>query len=296
VIDEDFVQFEYDGWQRVADLYEATWAGLTRQFIPTLLDAAWVGPGVRVLDVACGPGHVMEGAVRRGAIASGVDFAPAMVALAQARNPLQDVRIGDAHALPFADDSFDVVLINFGMLHFSDPERALAEAARVLNRDGRLAFTVWAGPDESVGAHLTESILERHADMSVPVPRGPDRYGVAADARETLARCGFRTDTVEEQRVMAEWLVPSPDFVFAVERYAGVRTSRILAFQNPCALEEIEAALCEAVRRFATPRGYAIPFTAIVVSAERGSAAVTEFAGVHSISRIRASAKAGGRG
>jgi len=66
-----FSQFEYDGWQRVADRYESAWSGLTKLFIPHLLEATNVVPGSSVLDVACGPGYVAEAAHVLGASPAG---------------------------------------------------------------------------------------------------------------------------------------------------------------------------------------------------------------------------------
>ena len=53
-----FQRFEREGWDRVAHLYDATWAPLTTQLVGPLLDAAAVTAGQRVLDLACGPGFV----------------------------------------------------------------------------------------------------------------------------------------------------------------------------------------------------------------------------------------------
>src|SRR5438105_15536945 len=62
---DPFTQFEHDGWQRVADRYDSVWSSSTRQFIPPLLDAAEVSPGISVLDVGCGPGHVSAASADR---------------------------------------------------------------------------------------------------------------------------------------------------------------------------------------------------------------------------------------
>ena len=112
-----FSQFEYDGWQRVADRYETAWGGLTKLFVPQLLEATRVARGSRVLDVACGPGYVAAGAHALGASCTGVDFSPEMVRLAHERNPGIEFQTGDAQALDFDDGSFDAVVMNFGVLH-----------------------------------------------------------------------------------------------------------------------------------------------------------------------------------
>src|SRR4051812_32088126 len=57
-----FTKFEHEGWNRVADKYDATWASSTRQFIDPLLDAAGVATGMSILDVGCGPGYVSAAA------------------------------------------------------------------------------------------------------------------------------------------------------------------------------------------------------------------------------------------
>ena len=80
--DDSFSRFEYAGWERVAYRYDEAWSGLTKLFVPAVLDALRLRPGAWVLDVACGPGYVAEEARRRGAMAIGIDFSPAMVEIA----------------------------------------------------------------------------------------------------------------------------------------------------------------------------------------------------------------------
>ena len=90
--------FEHGRWQRAATVYEATFASATRPFIDALLDAADVARGVRLLDIACGPGFVASQARERGADATGLDFSPAMLAVAAARDAARGARNPTAHA------------------------------------------------------------------------------------------------------------------------------------------------------------------------------------------------------
>src|SRR5690242_3198422 len=94
--------FEHASWQRVAVDYGDTFAAATRGFVEPLLDAARVGARTRVLDVCCGPGLVAGTAVARGAVAAGVDFSSAMLALARAAQRRVEFSQGDAEALPYA--------------------------------------------------------------------------------------------------------------------------------------------------------------------------------------------------
>ena len=100
---EAFKAFEAAGWSRRASTYGRVTGAITARFVDPLLDAARVGPGMRVLDVATGPGHVAAAAAARGAEPVGVDIAEGMLAVARRDHPQLDFRPGDAEALPFAD-------------------------------------------------------------------------------------------------------------------------------------------------------------------------------------------------
>src|SRR2546430_8357849 len=132
-----FTKFEHEGWQRVADKYDSTWSTSTRQFIPPLLDAADVSGKMSILDVGCGPGYVSAAAAERGALPTGIDFSSGMISIARKMFPKIEFREGDAQNLPFNDASFDRVVGNFSLLHLANPERAMAEASRVLKSGGR---------------------------------------------------------------------------------------------------------------------------------------------------------------
>src|SRR5215204_4870626 len=139
-------EFEREAHTRLAPNYDAFFSPVTALAAPVLLDAAAVGPGTRLLDVACGPGRVAARAAERGAIATGVDLAPGMVALARHLHPGIEFREGEVEALPFGDDAFDALVCSFGLGHFPDPERAAAECARVVEPGGRLALAWWDDP------------------------------------------------------------------------------------------------------------------------------------------------------
>src|SRR5262249_26435467 len=138
-----FHDFEHAGWQRAAEHYTGAFGAVTAQTAERLLDAAGVRAGMRVLDVATGPGLVAGAAAARSAGVTGVDFSSEMLARARAQHPDIEFREGDAEALAFDDASFDAVVMNFGMLHLARPDAAIAEARRVLRAGGRFAFTVW---------------------------------------------------------------------------------------------------------------------------------------------------------
>lgn len=265
----DYARLQRDGWQRVAARYEDGWAGLTRMFIPDLLDSARIAPGQRVLDVACGPGYVAEAAVSRGAAAVGIDISSEMIRIARQRNPDIDLRVGDATALEFEPSHFDAVLSNFGIIHTPDFAAAFAEARRVLRPGGVFAFTVWAGPDASAGSRLMDEAIRAHADVNVPIPKGPDSAMLAdpARCRRMLADARFDGEPATARLVKHGWHVPTAVFIFERERDAGVRTTALLARQTEETLAAIQRDVEQRMSAFAAAQGYVVPYAALVVCA-----------------------------
>jgi len=268
---EPFARLEFEGWQRVAGRYQDTWADLSGQFVPPLLDAAGVSAGTRLLDVCCGPGVAADAAVARGALTVGVDFSSEMTSIAKGRCPQISLATGDAAALPFANGRFDAVVMNFGLLHLPDAATAFAESARVLRPGGRYAFTVWGTAHESAGAKILEDALAAHADLTVRVPKGPDhlQHGRIGEWRSTLAAAGFEPASVDVVLARGEWELPTDFFLFEAQRHAGVRTAAFLAAQTPEALGAINQAITNGVRGYARGRDFVVPYAAWVVSATR---------------------------
>ena len=267
-MNDDFARFEHAGWQRVADKYDSAWASLTRQFIPHLTSAARVSAGMAVLDVACGPGYVSASLKQLGADPTGIDFSEKMIAIATAMFPDISFIQGNAQELPFPDARFDRVLINFGLLHVSDPEKACAEACRVLKPNGRLGFSVWAGPEKSPGARIVNDAIEAHGELDVGLPEGPPHYlfGEREECRRVLERSGFDGSSMSYQTYSVEWHVPTASHFFEAERDAGVRTAGFLARQSSETLDAIRLAIESEVRQYARDDEFVLPMTAHVVA------------------------------
>lgn len=265
---DDFARLEREGWQRIADDYERVWSGLTRPFIPHLLEAVGATAGTRLLDVACGPGYVARAARALGAEPVGVDFTPTMVRLARNRNPEIPFHEGNAQSLEFEDGAFDAVAMNFGVLHLPDPEAAFGEARRVLRPGGRYGFTVWASPEVSPGARLVEEAIEAFAEPASDLPEGPDFYGYGdpEESRRVLSRHGFDAASVDHRTVTLDWVVPTAAYVFEAERDHGVRSGAILAVQTPETLDAIQAQIERSVQQYARDDGFALPFAAHLIA------------------------------
>jgi ubiquinone/menaquinone biosynthesis C-methylase UbiE len=191
-----------------------------RYFVPTiglawastLLDAAELRPGDRVLDVACGTGVVTRLAAERvgpdGAV-GGLDLNPAMLAVARSvASPGAAIEWHEASAesLPLADGSFDVVLSSLGLQFVPDKAAALREMRRVLAPDGRLAIAT-AGPTPPLFA-IFEQALARHvrpeaagfmrAVFSLHDPQELEKLTSGAGFRHVEVRSKARTVALPE--------------------------------------------------------------------------------------------------
>ncbi len=138
-----------------------------------------VAPGTRVLDVATGTGNLALPLARRGAVVTGLDLAPNLLVQARERAAAEGLSIafdeGDAEQLPYAEDTFDVVVSMFGAMFAPRPDLVVAEFARVLRPGGLLAMANWTA--QSFSGHMF-SVAGRHVPpppgISAPVLWGDD--------------------------------------------------------------------------------------------------------------------------
>jgi demethylmenaquinone methyltransferase/2-methoxy-6-polyprenyl-1,4-benzoquinol methylase len=135
----DDVRLMFD---RISPVYDAMnrlmTAGLDGRW-RRLAAAAVVRPGDRVLDACSGTGDLALAARERGGDVTGLDFSQAMLDRARRKSREVEWVQGDVLALPFADATFDVATVGFGIRNVADLEAALRELARVLRPGGRLA-------------------------------------------------------------------------------------------------------------------------------------------------------------
>jgi SAM-dependent methyltransferase len=264
-----FRAFELAGWNGAAKPYADYWGSLTVQAAAPLLDAAEVTASSRVLDVASGPGWVAAAARQRAARVTAVDFSPAMAEAAAAANPWLRYVIGDAEQLPFASGCFDALIMNFGLLHLGRPEEAIAEAARVTQSGGRIAFTVWAPPDTAVLFGIVLRAIEQAGDAAVKVPPGPPFFRFS-DADESLALIrGAGLTQGETALLPLRWRLPSAEAAFDAVLRGTARTGGLLRRQPEVARDIIRALVARALDAYGVDGDLDLPMPALLVSARK---------------------------
>ena len=219
-----FHDFEQAGWQRAATSYHDGFGPITSQVVQPLLDAARVGKGTRLLDVASGPGYGSAGAAVRGAIVIGMDFSGEMVALARRLHPDIEFREGDAQAMPFRGRALrrrDDVLPGRTSLRTRAGARG---GARVLRRGGRLAFTWWQTPDKAVGFGIIREALQRHGRTDVGLPEDRRSSSTPIPRSAASAWSPPASETSPSEPVVLTWRAASPEDMFDTYFRASVRT------------------------------------------------------------------------
>lgn len=162
-------------WDLVSRGYADEATSIMLPFTRDAIHLAQPKASARVLDVATGPGTLALELAPRVARVDAVDFSPAMLEQLETRRAalgLDNVfaRVADGQALPFEDESFDVVFSMFGLMFFPDRPKGFAEARRVLRPGGVVVVSSWAPVDQSPLMMLMFGAL-RAADPSRAAPQ-----------------------------------------------------------------------------------------------------------------------------
>jgi len=219
-VSNDVTRAEWTGkaelWVRHERIYDAAFAAFTR----AVIDAAELGPGLRVLDVGCGAGTVLERAVAAGADAVGIDLSPQMAAAAHARVPGADVLTADAQTAPVLQLApgvpFDRIVSRFGVMFFADPVAAFTNLRAAAAPGARLAFVSWRDDEDEMFRHGTRRLAARLDDPPEPPRVGqPGPLGLAGEdhIRTVLADSGWTDIRVEPVDGMCDFSVDGSDGV-----------------------------------------------------------------------------------
>lgn len=268
-----FEKMEREGWSNpaIAKGYASGFERATGHVAQALASAAQVAEGSRVLDLCTGHGVVAAALSTRGAEVTGLDFSTAMIDLARAAVPNARFVQGDATAMTFPDQTFDAVTIGFGVPHFPDPAKGLAEAARVLRPGGRLAFSIWCGKGSEGAFGWLFDAVGRLGDPSVVLPAGPDAHMLTdPEVAHPMVRDAGFVD-VETTELPTELALAAPEELYDVFHGGAVRAAVLLSGQPKENQHAIRDALAARVRNEGkhSGDGHIVPAPSVIVSALR---------------------------
>ena len=268
-------QVRYD---RIAQGYARWWSPIHRASTLRLLDEAdadVTGGARRILDVGCGTGAMAVAAAERWPTVTvdGVDASEGMLAIARGEldsqpGPVRDrVRYAQGYAdmLPFADDTFDVVLAAFVLQLVPSRPRALREMRRVLRPGGRMACVRWLDGGARLGADDAYDDALDAAGLD-PRDQGDDRPDAVSPAAATaqLRRAGFRGVAAH---------VADLEHAFTPEGFARFITrfddEDLFATMEPMARATLEADLVRRLRAL-PPDGLRLRLPIVYASGYRG--------------------------
>lgn len=269
-------------WENAAEAWDR-WTPLLQRWLgaatEAMLDAARIGPGSRVLDIAAGAGDQTIAAARRAGPTGWVlatDISPTILRYAKAaaqRQGLANVETreldGERHDVLPAE-SFDAAISRVGLIYFPDQQRALAGIRHALKAGGRFAAVVYSTPEKNPFFALPVGIIRRRAQLPPPLPGQPGPFSLGGDGvlARTLEQAGFRD--IEVRKVESPVCVPSAAECVRFERESFGALLQMMsgmdAGERAATWDEIEATLA----RFEHPeRGFVGPCEMLVGSGAR---------------------------
>jgi SAM-dependent methyltransferase len=262
-----------EAWHRWGPTIEA-WLGNATE---RMLDAARVGDGSRVLDVAAGAGGQSLAAARRAGPSGHVlatDISPAI--LEYAAKTATDAGLTnvatrelDGERLTVAAGTFDAVISRVGLIYFPDQQAALTGMHAARHPGGRISAVVYSTADRNGFFSIPIGIIRRRAQLPPPQAGqpGPFSLGAPGVAERALTEAGFRDVTVEE--VSSPVRMDSAADCVRFERESFGALQQMLVGLAPAERESAWAEIEDALRQFEGPDGFTGPCEMLVVSATR---------------------------
>lgn len=190
------------GWKR--------WDDFTMTFLKPMGDAIIAALDIKktdvVLDIASGTGEPAMTIATRAKHVTGTDIADKMLDIARENaksKKIQNIvfQVADITELPFENGSFDKISCRMGFMFFPDMQIAANQMFRVCKSGGKIATSVWAGPEGNPWITTMTKILNQHLNLPAPDPSAPGMFRCAKPGliKSILEKSGFKN--VKEQMV-----------------------------------------------------------------------------------------------
>jgi ubiquinone/menaquinone biosynthesis C-methylase UbiE len=247
-----------------------------RPWARELLDRARPQPGERILDLACGTGIVarltleqLDGRAQMAALDPSVPMLDVGRATAVREGVAIEWHEGRAEAMPFADASFDLVLMQQGLQFFQDKAAGLSETHRVLVPGGRVVSSTWTALERNPFSLAFAEVIHRH--LGTPAMHTPFALGDRSELQAMFASAGFHDIHVDVATL--DIRLPSPDRFVEMGlagASAAVPALQAMSGDERAALTAaVRADMEEPLRRFGTEDSIVMPMETHIVNARK---------------------------
>jgi SAM-dependent methyltransferase len=264
-------------WEDAAEAWHR-WGPLLEQWLgeatTRMLDAAGVGAGTRVLDVAAGAGGQSLAAARRGAHVVATDISPSILEYAEKQAAehgftVQTIEADGERLGEKVGDGYDAVISRLGLIYFPDQAGAAAGFRDVLAPGGRMSVLVYSTPQRNGFFAGPVSVIRARAGLPTPGPGLPGPFSVGSPGvlEELLTRAGFRDVTVEA--IDAPLRLPSAAECLRFERESFGALHQMLAGVPDAEREDIWDEVHQVLRQYQNGNGFDGPCELLVGSGTR---------------------------
>lgn len=206
-------------WRESAKYWAKHTATIRTMFAPlteALIERAGIGDGQSVLDVAGGTGEpsiTIAEKIGPTGLVTCTDASIEMVDAARSeanRRGVRNIQFRQcaADALPFPDNSFDVVVSRLGVMFFPDSLTAMHEMLRVAKPNGKLAFAVWHKSELNPFCYLITDVLNQHVEPTASDPDAPNAFRFAETGK--LANVMTRAGAVDVEENIFKFNIAAP--------------------------------------------------------------------------------------
>jgi SAM-dependent methyltransferase len=239
-------------WGSLWGARPADWALSEDQQLPTYEEAlrrVGLRSGQLVLDIGCGVGAFLRLVAERGARPFGLDASEALLDVARERVPDAQLRVGEMEALPYEDDTFDLVCGFNSFFFANDIVAAVREAGRVAKPGAPVVTQVWGPHDRNDLEAMKEIARPFLPPRPADAPLEPD-YSQPGVLEDIAARAGLEP----EQAFDVSWAYEYPDE--ATVRRALIAPAGLALLVGPNREEQFKYAIVEGLARYRTRDGH----------------------------------------
>jgi len=241
-------QVQGDLWSARARDFAELLEGHFRPLYESVLGRPEFASASSCLDVGCGAGLAAQVFATRIANVSGIDASAAFIEIARERLPGRDFRVGEMEALPYADQSFDVVTGFNSFQYAASPINALREARRVAQRDGIIVIATWGLPEDCEAAGHLKAL---GGLMPPPPPGAPGPFALSDETKLNALASDAGLSPIAVVDVECPWKFGSLDVALRGMLSAGPAERAI----RNSSMERAREAVAEAIAPYRKPSG-----------------------------------------